>query len=203
MFPQSLYFRWPMNESRRKYLLHAIAEYSDQSAFDELFTFYFPALVPFANNIVKDVQLAEEVVEDVFVKLWHNRKTMVSIRSFSHYIYTATKYTAISSLKNQRTILYEDFSEDLRLTYSSPETIFISNENIAGIAMAINELPPKCRLVFRLIKEEGLKYEEVAQLLQISVKTVERQMSIATKKLITALQRMLPELRDHLKQKKA
>ncbi|MGN7787519.1 RNA polymerase sigma-70 factor [Niabella sp. 22666] len=192
-----------MNEDRKRYLLLLIAEHDDQNAFDELFNFYFPGLVSFASNILKDRQLAEEVVEDVFVKLWQNRKTMVSIKSPSHYIYTAVKYTALSTLKKQNIISYEDYSDDVELTYSSPESDYISNENITQINEAINQLPPKCRLIFRLIKEEGLKYDEVAQLLQLSVKTVESQMTIAIKKLTVTIQQMLPDMTEHLLRKKA
>lgn len=192
-----------MNEDRKRYLLLLIAEHDDQNALDELFNFYFPGLVSFASNILKDRQLAEEVVEDVFVKLWQNRKTMVSIKSPSHYIYTAVKYTALSALKKQNTIFYEDYSDDVELTYSSPESDYISNENIARINEAINQLPPKCRLIFRLIKEEGLKYDEVAQLLQLSVKTVESQMTIAIKKLTITIRQMLPDMAEHLFRKKA
>lgn len=192
-----------MNEDRKRYLLLIIAENDDQAAFDELFTFYFPGLVSFASNILKDRQLAEEVVEDVFVKLWLNRKTMVSIKSPSHYIYTAVKYASITALKKRNTIFYEDYSDDMELTYSSPESVYISNENTNSINQAINQLPPKCRLIFRLIKEEGLKYEEVAQLLQLSVKTVESQMTIAIKKLTTTLQAMLPEMANQFFRKKA
>lgn len=192
-----------MNEDRKRYLLLLIAEHDDQTAFDELFNFYFPGLVSFASNILKDRQQAEELVEDVFVKLWQNRKTMVSIKSPSHYIYTAVKYTALSAIKKKNTIFYEDYSDDIELTYSSPESDYISNENIALINGAINQLPPKCRLIFRLIKEEGLKYDEAAQLLQLSVKTIESQMTIAIKKLTSTIQEMLPDMAEHILRKKA
>lgn len=183
-----------MTEQRKTYLISAIADYSDTSAFDELLSFHFPGLVSFASNILRDVQQAEEVVEDVFVKLWINRNTLVSIKNFSHYIYTATKYTAISALKTRKAILYDDFSEDFSLSYQEPENTYISKENVNAITQAINSLPPRCRLIFRLIKEERMKYDEVAQLLQISVKTVEAQMRIAIQKLTAALQQTVPEL---------
>ncbi len=192
-----------MNEDRKRYLLLLIAEHDDQTAFDELFNSYFPGLVSFASNILKDRQLAEEIVEDVFVKLWLNRKTTVSIKSPSHYIYTAVKYASLSALKKNKTDFFEDYPDDMVLSYSNPESAYISNENISLIADAINQLPSRCRLIFRLIKEEGLKYEEVAQLLQLSVKTVESQMTIAIKKLTNTLQQMLPDLTENLLRKKA
>jgi RNA polymerase sigma factor (sigma-70 family) len=69
----------------------------------------------------------------------------------------------------------------------------ISGEAIQRINIAINELPPKCRLVFKLVKEDGLKYREVAELLQISLKTVENQIGIALKKIHSTINVHLPQ----------
>ncbi|MBS1567235.1 MAG: sigma-70 family RNA polymerase sigma factor, partial [Bacteroidetes bacterium] len=69
-----------------------------------------------------------------------------------------------------------------------PESTLISAENLRIIRSAINELPPRCRLIFHLVKEDGLKYRETADLLNISIKTVETQMSLALSKIGTALQ---------------
>ncbi|WP_394803734.1 sigma-70 family RNA polymerase sigma factor [Niabella hibiscisoli] len=69
----------------------------------------------------------------------------------------------------------------------------INKETLSEINAAINELPDRCRLIFKLIKEDGLKYAEVAQLLEISIKTVENQMSIAVKKLAVVINRMIAE----------
>ncbi|MEO5947602.1 MAG: sigma-70 family RNA polymerase sigma factor, partial [Chitinophagaceae bacterium] len=64
-----------------------------------------------------------------------------------------------------------------------PEQLMMTNEMLGQVKKAINELPPRCRLIFKLIKEDGLKYREVAELLQLSVKTVEAQMAIALRRL--------------------
>ncbi len=194
-----------MTERHKKYLVCSIAENNDQSAFEELFTFYYPGLVSFAAGILKDRQLAEEVVEDVFLKLWENRNTMVSINNFSHYIYTASKYAAINALKARKKTFEEITGDDFWLdyTYNGPEADLISNENLKEILQAINQLPPRCRLIFRLVKEEGMKYQEVAQLLQLSVKTVENQMIIAIRKIQDTLAVFLPELKKRFSKKKA
>jgi len=181
----------------------AIAEHNDQAAFEEIFTYYFPGLVSFAGNIVSDKQLAEEVVADVFLKMWQNRKTLISVRNFSHYLYTATKYTAISALRAKQSLCLEEIGDDLLLTYTTPEAGLISDENVDIITKAINSLPAKCRLIFRLVKEEGLKYNEVANLLQLSVKTVESQMTIALKRVSDALEEMLSEFSISPVRKKA
>lgn len=192
-----------MIENRIKYLSYSIAENSDRIAFDELFCFYFPGLVSFANSITKDQQLSEEVVEDVFLKLWDNRRMLTSIRSFSHYIYTATKYASINAIKRKKLIDYEEIGDDFQLSNATPETKMINSENLAKITKAINDLPPRCRLIFRLIKEDGLRYSDVAQLLNISVKTVESQMMIAIKKLVQTLIVLFPEYKTIILNRKA
>ncbi len=192
-----------MIENRIKYLLYSIAENSDRIAFDELFCFYFPGLVSFSNSLIKDQQLAEEVVEDVFLKLWENRRTMTTIRNFSHYIYTAAKYASFNAVKSKKRIDYEEIGDDFILGHTTPETKMISSENLDKIMAAINDLPPRCRLIFRLIKEDGLRYDEVAQLLSISVKTVESQMMIAIKRLVQSLAVLLPEYKAVILRKKA
>ena len=192
-----------MKEDRVKYLLFSIAETSDRMAFNELFSHYFPGLVSFANSIIKERQLSEEVVEDVFLKLWENRRTLTSIRNFSHYIYTAAKYASFNALKSRKRRVNEEIGDDFVLSYNHSENKILSKENLRLIEGTINSLPPKCRIIFRLIKEDGLKYEETAQLLGISVKTVECQMSIATKKLIEQLRILLPEYKSIIARKRA
>lgn len=190
-----------MINDRIKYLSYSIAENSDRLAFDELFCFYFPGLVSFATTITKEQHVAEEVVEDVFLKLWDNRRTLTSVRNFSHYIYTATKYASINAVKKK--VCYENIGDEFLLNHDTAETRLISAENLRKITEQINKLPPKCRLIFRLIKEDGLRYEEVAQLLSISVKTVESQMTIAIKRLVESLRTILPEYHSIVKSRRA
>ncbi len=192
-----------MTADRIKYLTYSIAEASDETAFEELFHFYFPGLVSFAGSIVKDRHVAQEVVEDVFVKLWDNRNLLTTIKNFSYYIYTATKYASLDAIKNKKIMRFEDIGDELLLTHSDAEANMISNENLDKITTAINQLPPKCRLIFRLVKEDGMKYDEVAQLLGISSKTVENQMTIALRKIVSMLKTLLPELSVYYQRQKA
>lgn len=192
-----------MIENRIKSLTSSIAENSDRLAFDELFRIYFSSLVSFSNSIVKDQHLAEEVVGDIFLKLWENRRILTTIRNFSHYIYTAAKYASLNAVKEKKRVNFEEIGDDFMLSYTTPETKMISSENLDKITEVINQLPPRCRLIFRLIKEDGLRYAEVAQLLNISVKTVEAQMMIAIKKLVQTLVVMLPEYKSIIGRRRA
>jgi len=174
----------------------AVAESDDQSAFQVLFRHFFPGLLSFAESYMKNRMFAEEVVEDVFVKLWENRKMLPAIKNLNYYLYVATKHGAINYLEKQRRKNYsfdiDELDEEVLHFHRSPEDILISEQVLRQIEHIINTLPPKCKLVFRLVKEEGLRYKEVAELLGISVKTVENQVSIALQKISAQAAGLLP-----------
>jgi RNA polymerase sigma factor (sigma-70 family) len=87
--------------------------------------------------------------------------------------------------------------------YFDPEKLMLTEEMMRQIKKAINDLPPRCRLIFKLIKEDGLKYREVAELLQLSVKTVEAQMAIALRRLAKCMHfDIKPATVSHLSLKK-
>ncbi|AHF17115.1 RNA polymerase sigma factor [Niabella soli] len=174
-------------------LVVLIAEKDDQTAFNELFRHFFPGLLPFAFAIVKDRQKAEEVIHDVFLKLWENRKMLTAIENISSYIFIASKNACINFMRKKKRVFTNVPEDELVYTVVTPETHLVSAENVLLIQEAIRSLPPKCLLIFRLIKEEQLKYSEVAKLLDISVKTVETQMTIANKRVAEALLKFLPE----------
>ncbi len=179
-------------EQNIKELIRLISEQDDQLAFSELYRHYFPGLFSFVSSIVKDKQEAEEIVLEVFTKLWENRKTIIEVKNLSGYLYTACKYASISFLRKQKHLEPDEITESASYSFFTPESQLISKENLHLINEAINSLPAKCQLIFRLVKEERLKYMEVAQLLDISVKTVETQVYIATKKLIEILKKPFP-----------
>lgn len=181
-----------------------IAEEDDEMAFKELFQKFYAGLLSFATSVVKDQQMAEEVVEDVFIKLWENRKTLPTITNLSYYLYVATKHASITCIQKKRrekAVSISGFEESFQFGFSNPASAMISGENLRAIDGAINSLPPKCRLIFRLIKSEGLSYLQVSSLLNLSVKTVEAQMTIALKKLGESLMYDLSEYMDYFKKK--
>lgn len=180
-----------MNE-RIKYWVCQVSDNDDQLAFSELYRHYFPGLFSFVSSIVKDKQDAEEIVLEVFTKLWENRSTITEVKNLSSYLYTACKYASISFLRKQKYLAFDEITESTSWSFFTPESQLISKENLGLINKAINSLPAKCRLIFRLVKEERLKYAEVAELLDLSVKTVEAQVYIATKKLVEILKKPFP-----------
>jgi RNA polymerase sigma-70 factor (family 1) len=172
-----------------------IAEHDDEAAFGELFKVYYPKLLLFTESILKSREPAEEAVEDVFLKLWENRKVLPAISNLNYYLLVAAKHKALDYLekiKRQAVISLDEVEVEFGDIPINPENTLISIENIRIIQTIINDLPPRCKLIFRLIKEDGLKYREVADLLNVSVKTVETQMTLALSKIGAALQARLP-----------
>ncbi|OQP38611.1 hypothetical protein A4H97_17960 [Niastella yeongjuensis] len=169
-----------------------IAESNDEAAFGKLFRQFYPRLLIFTTAILKNRETAEEAVEDVFLKLWENRKVLPAVNNLSYYLLVAAKHKALDYLEKAKTIpqiSIDDAVLDAGVAMQiDPETALISAENIRIIQSAINGLPPRCRLIFLLVKEDGLKYRETADLLNISIKTVETQMSLALRKIGEALQ---------------
>lgn len=172
-----------------------VAEQDDQSAFGELFQVFYPKLLSLAQAIVKSRQIAEEAVQDVFLHLWKNRKVLPAIKNLQYYLFVAAKHAALDHLekmKRQSYLALEEAGIEFGTIEVTPEHVLISAETMQAILASINELPPRCKLIFRLVKEDGLKYREVADLLQLSVKTVETQMSLALDKVYRALRSHLP-----------
>lgn len=174
------------NHTNIELLQQKVALFSDQQSYNELFLHFYPSLQQFAFSFVKSKQLSEEVVSDVFIKIWEKRKTLHNITNLKLYLFTSTRNTAINYLKKKKGeqhILAEDYWVELNSVYFDPEKLMITAEMVTRIHKAIQSLPPKCKLIFKLIKEEGLKYKEVATLLDLSVKTVENQMTLALKRI--------------------
>jgi len=161
----------------------------DENFFESIYVEFYPGLVVFAKGYVKQISIAEDIVEDVFIKLWQSRSTIYAIRNLKLYLFVAIKNSCINHLVKQKknnVSLIDDLDIDIEAVAASPEDCLITKERIALINAEIKKLPKKCQAIFILVKEEGLKYNEVAVLLDLSVKTIEAQMSIAFKKLAIA-----------------
>lgn len=171
-----------------KRLLSAISLNDDQIAYKELFILLHSRLKKFAYSILKSGEEAEELVSDIFIGIWEKRDQLTKIDSPLLYFYTTAKnlsFNRIKKLKKQQTINLnpDDWFIQFQSIYFDPEQLMMTEEMIRQIKKAVNELPPRCKLIFMLVKEDGLKYREVAELLNLSVKTVEAQMAIALRRL--------------------
>lgn len=176
-------------------LFSEIALQNSQQAYRRLFIRLHKPLLRFAYGILKSNDDAEEAVSDVFINLWQKRQELTAIESPLLYIYTAVKNRSLNVLAKQKRQEAADASQwlvPLNSVSFNPEQLMISQETILRIRKAIDELPARCRLIFLLIKEDGLRYREVAELLNISVKTVEAQMAIAMRRMAQCMHLQLP-----------
>jgi RNA polymerase sigma-70 factor (ECF subfamily) len=174
-------------------LLLQRVEAGDQLAFRELYHIYNKRLHYFAFALVKTKEAAEEIVEDVFIRLWNQRNSITSINNLRIYLYTATKNTALNYLSRKaRENIVEPFDNiDIALqeTGISPEQIMITAETYQRIRQAVEALPPRCKMIFKLIREDGLRYKEVAEILNISINTIDAQMAIAIQRITEAVRK--------------
>jgi RNA polymerase sigma-70 factor (ECF subfamily) len=181
--------------SQLQKLITGIAVYDDALAYRELFLQYHARLVHFSSLITRSRESAEEVVSDVFLKIWTGRKNLARVENFHLYIYVITKNLSINRLlrqKKEKSFSLDETQVEFRSIYMDPEQLMITSEMFRRVKEAIDELPPKCQLIFKLIKEDGLKYREVAELLGLSQKTIENQMTIALKKIGHSIQFDMP-----------
>jgi RNA polymerase sigma-70 factor (family 1) len=180
-----------------KRLLTAISLHTDQAAYKELFVLLHSRLKQFAYSILKSNEEAEELVSDVFIRIWEKREQLTNIESPLLYFYTTVKNLSLNRLNKQKRQLgnpAEDWLVQLNSIYFDPEQLMMTEEMMRKIRQAVNDLPPRCRIIFKLIKEDGLKYKETAELLQLSVKTVEAQMAIALRRLGKCMHLEIKEL---------
>jgi len=163
----------------------------DQLAYRQLFILFYNKLSRFVMGFTKSKELTEEIVSDVFINIWRRRKNIEEIKNLKLYLYVSAKNITFNYLKK----LHRENLTDLDSVEIEPEDPFadpgaalITREMNLKLKSAINDLPPRCKLIFTLIKEDGLTYKQTATLLDISVSTVEHQLSIALKKISSSIQ---------------
>jgi RNA polymerase sigma-70 factor (ECF subfamily) len=159
--------------------------------FEELFKSQYRLLCNISNNIVKNERAAEDIVQEVFIKLWQKREELKIHTNLMGYLYKATVNSSIDYIKNNKNVIPLRQVNYYQETDENAEKRVMQKELSKSIDKALKNLPPKCKAIFVLSRYEGMKYKEIAQHLGISVKTVENQMGIALEKLRTELRPFL------------
>lgn len=171
-------------------LQQRIAVYEDAVAYKKLFFYLFLPLKSFSFSIVKCKEHAEEIVSDIFVEIWARRKQLLEIEDLKMYMYTSVRNASLrkfQQIQKKRILSLNELSVEMVCMEPNAETSMISAELVRKIEFAIDQLPPQCKIIFKLAKEDKLKYKEIAQLLAISVKTIDNQLSTALKKIASVL----------------
>ena len=167
-------------------LLKKIAS-GDQQAFRELFDLYHGKLFELARYYSKSDQVAEEVTNDVFIKIWKKRNKLSAIKQLDSYLYIATKNETLTYLRdNKKDLALMSINQvelNLKLQVQDAEHSFLSKELLKALEDSIKNLPEKSGLVYRMVKEDNMSYKEVARVLDLSVKSVEKHMGLAFKRI--------------------
>lgn len=172
-------------------LWERISQDDDQKSFEELFHRCYQRLVRFAVEYVHAHEPAEEIVSDIFLKLWAGRETYREVLHIEKYLFTAVRNQSLNYLRQFSTyrVINTDNPEQLDLVNThDPYKASEWKELLAMLDEAVESLPPRRRKIFRLIREEGFKAREVAEIMNLSPRTVETQLFKAVKTLHIVLQ---------------
>jgi RNA polymerase sigma-70 factor (ECF subfamily) len=163
----------------------------DIQSFEKLFHRYYSGLSGYAETLVGKKEVAEEVVQDVFYNIWKNREALKISKSWQSYLYRAAFNNSMMYLRKMRREqpLNEGGSLDPEVGTPDPSQLMQLNEVSEVVSKTLKDLPEKTREIFRLNRQEGLKYREIADRLSISVKTVEANMGKALKALRNSLEK--------------
>jgi RNA polymerase sigma-70 factor (ECF subfamily) len=153
----------------------------DKQAFEIVFNENYGLLCAYASKFVNEDEQAEEIVQEVFVKFWEKCETIDPDSSIKSYLYRSVHNTCLNYIKHQKVKdAYREYA--INFFSSSSESMDLEAEQrelINLIHEEIDNLPPRCSEIFKLSRYEGLKYQEIAEHLEISIKTVEVQMGKA------------------------
>lgn len=166
----------------------------DTRAFRQIFDALFSNLTKFSFSFVHSKEAATEIVDELFVQLWVKRAKIMKINDLRVYLYTATKNASLNYIsKKAKQIALEPYENlQVQMTDSvSPEQIMITKEMLQKIKEAIDSLPPRCKLIFKFVREDGLSYSEVAEILGLSIKTIDSQMVIAVARIRAKLMNVI------------
>ena len=171
-------------------LQEQIACNRDERSYKRLFFHFYKPLLRFALSYIKCGETAEEIVSDVMMKIWTMKEDLTHISNLKVYLYRAVKNGCLNHIaKNSKQIITDIENADVVLNSDlyNPEETALKSELREKIAEAIRGLPPKCQMVYKLVREDGLSYREVSVIMNISENTVDRHLNNALHKLIKAV----------------
>lgn len=155
----------------------------DKNALDEIYNYYYPKLYAFARSFLKVEDDINDILQEIFVKLWLNRQKIKNVDTFNSYLFTIAKNHIISYFRIKAKD--QEFETRLKEIASSEQTTEITNieykELKDKLEEVIEQLPEKRKIIFKLSRQDGLSHAEIAEKLEISIKTVEDHMRHALK----------------------
>ena len=175
-------------------ILQSQVAVGDTRAFRQIFDALFSNLTKFSFSFVHSKEAATEIVDELFVQLWVKRLDIMKINDLRVYLYTATKNASLNYISKKAKQIEVEPYENLIVQMTdvvSPEQIMITKEMLQKIKEAVDSLPPRCKLIFKFVREDGLSYSEVAEILGLSIKTIDAQMVIAVTRIRAKLMNVI------------
>jgi len=167
----------------------------DESAFEELFNAFYGSLCNYAYQFLENIEDAEEVSQDIYVKLWEKRSSIEIETSVKNYLFRSVRNQCLNQIQHNKVKKqYSEKIKDFSKQDLDTSRYFIEPGLAREIEKTINSMPEKRKEIFKLSRETGLKYKEIAEQLNISIKTVEAQMGLALKYLRKKLKIYNPNL---------
>lgn len=179
------------NKTSHLALLFKEIHQGNKSAFDDFFLLYYDKLLAFALQYTKQLESAEEITSELFVKIWIKRNGLLAILNPEVYLFIAVKNACLNLIRaeKKRITVLSSPSEEYQINEipDSDHSELEDKELKKILDTAVNGLPDQRKIIFKLIKEDGLKGHEVASILGISVRTVESQLYKAVKALAESI----------------
>ncbi len=172
-----------MENSQEKIELVKALSQGDQDAFRSLFLSYFPKVKSFITHLTKNEPLAEDLSQDIFVKLWENRDSLGLIHSFDAYVYRMAKNSAVNQIRRDSYGDKYSKEEYEKNEYVSMEEEIFAREIQLLVELTVSKMPEQRKRIYRMSRVEGLKNEEIAEKLNLSKKTVENHLNLALKEI--------------------
>jgi RNA polymerase sigma-70 factor (ECF subfamily) len=171
------------------YLFTKFLRDDDYQAFEQLFLISYTPLRNYCKKIVHINEVAEELVSEVFFKIWNNRKVIIITSSPRSYLYAAVHNISLDHLRKEKKYILTSLEKAISMPgdFLDPQKGCEYDELRVKIEAAVARLPRQCKQIFQLSREQGLRYHEIAEILQLSVKTIETQMGRALKSLRKSL----------------
>ena len=159
----------------------------DEVALSRIYEKYWQPLYLAAYHVIKDKQICEDIIQELFIKLWNKRQSIEITVSLKAYLYASIRYEVYRQIRtgNVRGDIYDNLIERLH-TPACDDTIEYK-ELIDRVSIIVDKLPQKCREVYKLSREENLSHKQIASMLNISAKTVENHLTKALRLLRTSL----------------
>ncbi|MEJ5994779.1 RNA polymerase sigma-70 factor [Pedobacter sp. Du54] len=170
------------------------------TAFTKFYTLFFQRLLLASSKHIKDAFIAEEIVQNVFLKIWEAPENLVEVKSIKSYLYKSVINASINHVNRQKNIAQHH--QKIAAEFTEEYLIDLDEENdlIVLLHAEIDKLPPQCQKIFKLNRFERLKYKEIASMLAISERTVENHIALALKVLRKSLlEKKSPYKSDRIK----